>query len=113
MTARREFFNASGVLADPSTVFFRTRSPAGDEKTYVYGAGVVARLSTGVYSLDFYADYPKRWSVRAWGADGGPLGVEEQSVTIDESPFTGMGISYEKEADIQLRVTDTVAAVVS
>ena len=60
-------------LADPTTVTFIVRTPAGVETSYVYGvAPEVIKSAIGRYYMDVQKDESRHWDIRAKGTGGGP-----------------------------------------
>lgn len=62
------FTDEAGAAADPATVTFKTKDPAGTVASYVYGTAVeVIKESAGVYKLLFT---PSAEGVWYWRAEG-------------------------------------------
>ena len=62
------FTDEDGDAADPATVTFKTKDPAGTVASYVFGTAVeVIRIATGVYKLLFT---PSAEGVWYWRAEG-------------------------------------------
>ena len=83
------FTNTAGVVADPSTVVWLYRTPAGVETSYTYGASVsVTRVSTGVYEFTVPTiTAAGSHAVRAKGTAGLVTAVE-QEFRVRPSNFT-------------------------
>ena len=79
---------ADDTLADPSTVTFMWRTPAGTETSYAYGsAGEVAKTSTGVFTFTppvIAARGPHVCRVKSTGL----VAADELVVTARRSEFT-------------------------
>ncbi|MCB8988072.1 MAG: hypothetical protein H6661_10035 [Ardenticatenaceae bacterium] len=62
------FTDEDGIAADPGTVTFKTKDPAGAVVSYVYGTAVeVIKESAGVYKLLFTPSAEGDWYWRAEG----------------------------------------------
>ena len=83
-----DFIDDDGDDVDPTTVTFKTRSPAAVEATYVYGTDdEMQRLSAGHYSADIVPDESGRWQYR-WESTGtGKAITKEGTFSIQASTF--------------------------
>ncbi|MCB8986904.1 MAG: hypothetical protein H6661_04050 [Ardenticatenaceae bacterium] len=62
------FTDEDGAAADPGTVTFKTKDPAGAVVSYVYGTDAeVVKVSAGVYKLVFTPSAEGDWYWRAEG----------------------------------------------
>jgi len=62
------FTDEDGAPADPGTVVFKTKDPAGAVTTYEFGTAVeVTKVGTGVYKLLFTPSAEGDWYWRAEG----------------------------------------------
>ena len=82
------FLNAAGTAADPSTVTFRYRTPAGTVTTLVYGVdGALVKASTGNYHVDLaIPNTVGEWTYR-WSSTGDPSTAADGSFTVPPSPL--------------------------
>jgi len=75
--------NSAGAAADPTTVTFKIKSPAGTTTTLVYGTDAAAvKDSTGNYHVDRTPDAAGEWSYKFIGA-GTIITVGEGWLVID------------------------------
>ena len=80
------FRDQDDVLTNPTTVKFKTRTPAGTETTYTYGTDAeVERESTGLYLASVVPDEAGRWFFR-WETTG-PVYTTAGNFIVQYSPF--------------------------
>jgi hypothetical protein len=79
------FYDISNALADPTTVTFSIKLPAGTTTSYIYGTDAeLVRASTGVYYVDFLFNAKGAYIYRFLGA--GSVGAPgEGTVDVAES----------------------------
>lgn len=83
VTLTAQFTNAAGVLADPTTVVFKTYSPDGQILTYTFGVSAnVTKPSVGNYQATMVPDQGGRWRIR-WETTGGVLVTEDDFIVMD------------------------------
>ena len=77
--------DAAGAPADPGTLRFMTKSPAGVLSTYTYGvdAGVV-RDGAGSYHFDLVLSSSGTWDFR-WESAAPNPGADEGAITVRKS----------------------------
>jgi len=81
------FKNLSGATADPTTIVFKAKKPAGTITTYTFGAGAeIVKDGTGVYHIDLDIDASGDWSGR-WEGTGAVKVAEEFTFIGRESAF--------------------------
>lgn len=79
------FTNVNGVLADPSALRLRTRSPAGLITNYVYGASAeVVKDGVGKYHANIAMNLDGKWTYR-WEADAPNAGAAEGRIAVKKS----------------------------
>lgn len=79
------FTNVNDVLADPSALRLRVRSPAGVITSYVYGAAAeLVKDSVGKYHANIAMTEPGNWTYR-WEADAPNAGAAEGKITVKKS----------------------------
>jgi hypothetical protein len=75
------FRDTAGTLVDPTTVKFRTRTPAGVVVEYVYGVDAdLVKDSTGIYHFDITFVSSGLWKYR-WITTG--VGATAKTVNLD------------------------------
>lgn len=86
-----DFCDATGALADPTTVKVVTRNPSGTETAYVYGvASELTKTATGIYQFtfpQFTATQAGAWYIR-WNGTGTVTASFEDTFTVRSSAFT-------------------------
>lgn len=87
------FRDQNGVLVDPVTVRFKTRSPCCTERTYVYLTNAeVSKISTGRYAAEIQPDETGRWHFR-WETVT-PTFATEGDFLIQDSRFSPWSNSF-------------------
>jgi hypothetical protein len=86
--ATATFINDSGDLFDPVTVTFTVLTPDGVELPYTYPTNV-ARLSLGVYALDFPTTMRGRYYVEVDAEATVGREIEVDYINVKRSPFVG------------------------
>lgn len=75
------------TLTDPSTVTFKTRSPAGAVTTLTYGVdAALVKDAVGSYHCDFNATAAGTWYYR-WAGTGLAAGASEVQLQVKPSEF--------------------------
>lgn len=82
------FTDDAGDPADPTTVTFRIRTPAGVESAYAFGGpgGEVVRDGLGLYHVDVTVTESGRWHFRTEGSAPAQA-AEESSAYVRETLF--------------------------
>lgn len=78
--------NATGDLADPTTLSFVVTQPDGTETTYTYADGQLTKSSTGVFYRDILFDQGGLWVIRQ-AATGAVAQVDLEYVRVRDSAF--------------------------
>lgn len=82
------FTDQAGLPDDPTTVLFKTKSPAGLVSNYAWPTDVlVVRDAAGLFHVDITADEVGNWCYRSEGA-GDVQAASEGDFDVDESCFT-------------------------
>lgn len=82
------FEDADGVDTDPSTVTLEVLDPAGNTRTYLYGASPteVIRDSAGNYHVDVEADQAGDWFYK-WSSTGSGQAAQEGQFMVAPGHF--------------------------
>ena len=81
-------FEVDGILTDPSSTTFRTRDPAGNVSSFVFGTDVeLVRDSAGAFHLDLPLSIGGQWTVR-WEGTGTAQGADEYTIQVTPSAFS-------------------------
>ena len=75
------FTNLAGMVGDPTTVLFKSKSPHG---TIVQSAPT--RAATGIYYIDLVLSMPGTWAYR-WEGTGAIVAALDGRITASSSPF--------------------------
>lgn len=79
------FKNVNGVLADPSALRLRVRSPSNVVSVYVYGAAAeVVKDGVGKYHANIVLPADGAWTYR-WEADAPNAGAAEGKIVVKKS----------------------------
>ena len=79
------FKNYAGVLADPSALRLRVRSPSAVVTTYLFGtAAEVIKDAVGKYHANIVMTEAGNWTYR-WEADAPNAGADEGRITVKKS----------------------------
>jgi hypothetical protein len=79
------FTSTDGITtADPSTILFLLKNPAGSVATYAFSTGSVQRATVGQYWAEFGIATGGSWFYR-WQGTGGVQAAEEFQLVADRS----------------------------
>jgi hypothetical protein len=101
------FRDATGALADPTSLTLKVRNPAGTITTAVYPASPVARLSLGSYRADISLTTTGMWVIEFDAADLPQ--VEGVQVFVGPAPTDGVTFATIDELAIRMGLTFTTA----
>ena len=81
------FTNSSGTAIDPTSVFFKFKTPKGTITSYTYGADAeLVKSTTGIYYVDITTTMAGTWFVRFSSTATGAA-AEEDEFNVRHSHF--------------------------
>ena len=84
---KARFSDATGALADPTTITLKVRDPSGTETSYTYAGATVSKEATGIYYKDVTINAQGRWVAR-WIGTGTVADAAEFPIDVPPSNFT-------------------------